>query len=85
MTPKTKTMEHRSGPHYLEKDDFIQECRNSLVEIAASLPTPALNRFVQRLEKPRGCATREQHQDWLDSHQFKAIKLEALLRGQSDD
>jgi len=78
-------VEHRSGPHYLEKDDFIQECRNSLVEIAASLPTPALNRFVQRLEKPWGCATREQHQDWLDSHQFKAIKLEALLRGQSDD
>ena len=85
MTLKTKAMEHRSGPHYLEKDDFIQECRNSLVEIAASLSTPSLHRLVKRLERSRGLATKEQHQDWLDSPQFKAIKLETLLRGQSDD
>lgn len=61
-------------------DEFTTMCRNSLRQLVAKLPPKEAKLVFEHCTLPNGFTTKEQHEAWLRSFQYKAMSLEMKLK-----
>lgn len=80
LTDATMTIPLVSFIEGEKPDEFTTMCRDSLRQLVAKLPPKEAKLVFEHCTLPNGFTTKEQHEAWLRSFQYKAMSLEMKLK-----